>query len=169
MNRVFGAVCLALSLVGCDRVTGGWKQKYMNELNYHQQTQQIKNAEIAARDLEAENQREFMAILADRIKELEKSNERLRAELHGQKSKGRGPVSPVTGRVTAVAGEIGVVVLDVGSDRGLLEGDRFEITRDGKRIVVVQLDRADRTWSAGKIVEGDGAPLKGDAATLLQK
>ena len=51
-----------------------WKDKFIKEVNYHYQTQQIKNAEIAARDMEVENQRAFMAILADRINTLDTEN-----------------------------------------------------------------------------------------------
>ena len=51
-----------------------WKDKFIKEVNYHYATQQIKNAEIAARDMEVENQRAFMAILADRINTLDTEN-----------------------------------------------------------------------------------------------
>ena len=170
MKFQLSPVLLIPALLGCDRISGNdWKQKYVKEVEYHYQTQQIKKAEIAARDMEAENQRQFMAILSDRIKELERDNARLREELHGRKAESRGPVVPFTAVVTAVAGEIGLVVFDVGSDRGLIEGDELEITRGGNIIAKVKLDRVDRKWSAGKVVGGEGSPLKGDTATLLQK
>ncbi|RPH38957.1 MAG: hypothetical protein EHM91_13065, partial [Planctomycetota bacterium] len=51
-----------------------WKDKFIKEVNYHYATQQIKNAEIAARDMEVENQRAFLAILADRINTLDTEN-----------------------------------------------------------------------------------------------
>jgi hypothetical protein len=79
MRRLLGAVVLALSLCGCDPVPSStWKSKYLKEIELHYQTQQIKNAEIAARDMEVENQRQFMAILTDRIEHLEKENQKLR-------------------------------------------------------------------------------------------
>jgi hypothetical protein len=169
MSRLCAAACLSLFLCGCDRATANhWQKMYLNELNLHYRTQQIKNAEIAARDKEIENQRTFMAILADRIKDLEKSHERLRDEQQVRKAKTRGPVATCSGVVTAVAGEIKIVVLSVGSDQLLIEGDQFEITREGRKIARVQLDRVDPTWSAGKVVDGE-TPMKGDKATLIVK
>jgi len=169
MKQTFVATFMVLALCGCDRASANrWHALYVAEVSAHDQTKQIKNAEIAARDMEVENQRAFMAILADRIKDLEKSNERLREEIHERKAQRRGPVQPCAGVVTAVAGEIGLVVLDVGSEQGLIEGDEFEIARDGKKIARVQLDRVDRKWSAAKVV-GEGSPLKGDQATLISK
>jgi hypothetical protein len=170
MGRRWAAALLLLALSACDRTSADhWKKMYVNEANYHYQTQQIKNAEIAARDMEAENQKKFFAILNDRIQVLEKDSARLREELRGRRLESRGPVAPCNGLVTAVAGEIGLVVLDVGSDKGLLEGDRLEITRAGRKVARVQLERVDRTWSAGKVVDGEGSPLRGDAATLIPK
>jgi hypothetical protein len=169
MKHAIVATCMVLALCGCDRASSSrWHAMYVAEVKAHYQTQQIKNAEIAARDMEVENQRAFMAILADRIKDLEKSNERLREEVHERKAQRRGPVPSCVGVVTAVASEIGAVVLDVGSDQGLIEGDEFEIARDGKKIARVKLDRVDRKWSAAKVV-GEGTPLKGDQATLISK
>src|SRR6188474_346600 len=51
-----------------------WKDKFVKEVNYHYQTQQIKNAEIAARDLEIDNQKSFIGILNDRIAVLDTEN-----------------------------------------------------------------------------------------------
>lgn len=169
MRRLCAAACLALILCGCDRTAANhWRTMYLNEVNFHYQTQQTKNAEIAARDKEVENQRTFMAILEDRIKELEKSNARLREELHDKKAQTRGAITPSSGLVTAVAGEIKTVVLNLGSEKGLIEGDQVEITREGKKIARVQLDRVDPTWSAGKVIDGE-TPMKGDTATLILK
>ena len=44
-----------------------WKDKFVKEVNYHYQTQQIKNAEIAAREMEIENNKVFIGVLNERI------------------------------------------------------------------------------------------------------
>ena len=171
MSRVFGVACLALSLFGCDRISSNtWKSKYLKEIEYHYQTQQIKNAEIAARDLEVENQRQFMAVMSERIEHLEKDNRALRDQLlHEQKSERRVPVAECVGKVTAVAGEIGMAVLNVGDEQGLIVGDEFEITRNGQKIVRIKLERVDRKWCAGKVIGTEGTPAVGDTATLVLK
>ena len=51
-----------------------WKDKFIREVNYHYQTQQIKNAEIAARQMEIENQKNFISILRERINTLDTEN-----------------------------------------------------------------------------------------------
>jgi hypothetical protein len=107
MRRASSAACLALLLCGCDPIPATtWKNKYLKEIEYHHQTQQIKNAEIAARDMEVENQRAFMAVLTERINQLEKEKEALRDQLnqplHENKSERRGPATECVGKVTAV-------------------------------------------------------------------
>lgn len=232
-----------------------WKDKFVKEVNYHYQTQQIKNAEIAARDMEVENQRAFMAILADRINTLDTENsgkaarindlqrqldsantlatkyeadmqvfvrqlevqlaqiqelttkvdehraklakslneksmavaelqyarqlaERLQQDLgqleekHVEMARDKkhleekinaisqagGAVSglpakkSLEAKVTAVANEIGLVVISIGKDDGVLEGDEFTVYRGGDFVAKVVIDRADRKWSAGKVV-----------------
>ena len=231
-----------------------WKDKFIKEVNYHYQTQQIKNAEIAARDMEVENQRAFMAILADRINTLDTENsgkaarindlqrqldsantlatkyeadmqvfvrqlevqlaqiqelttkvdehraklakslnekslavaelqyarqlaERLQQDLgqleekHVEMARDKkhleekinaiaqnggnvnvAPKKALEGKVTAVANEIGLVVISIGKDDGVLEGDEFTVYRGGDFVAKVVIDRADRKWSAGKVV-----------------
>ena len=170
MRLILSVAGLALSLCACDRVgASSWKAKYIRELELHAQTQAIKNAEIAARDLEVENQRQFIAILADRIEQLEKEKLEQLDKLQARKSERRGPLEPVTGKVTAVASEIRLVVLDVGIDQGLIVGDEFEITRNGEKIARARLDRVDKKWSAAKVVGNEGNPAKGDTATFVPK
>ena len=231
-----------------------WKDKFVKEVNYHYQTQQIKNAEIAAREMEIENNKVFIGVLNDRIATLdvENSNKATRinditrqldfaqtlqtkteadmqvfvrqlevqlaqiqelttkieehraklakalaektsavadlqyarqqteklsqdlAELEGKhvemaRDKKHleekinhlnqlgiktdvAPKKPLEGKVTAVANEIGLVVISIGKDDGVLEGDEFTIYRGGEFVAKIQVDRADRRWSAGKVV-----------------
>jgi len=58
----------------------------------------------------------------------------------------------ITGKVTAVADEIGLVVLSVGGDDGVREGGEFTVYRGGDFVAKVVVDRVDRKWSAAKIV-----------------
>jgi hypothetical protein len=72
----------------------------------------------------------------------------------------------IEGKVTAIAHEIGLVFLSVGSDDGVKEGDEFTIHREGTFIARIRIDRDDRKGCAGKILlkTGDG-PRVGDLAS----
>lgn len=231
-----------------------WKDKFVKEVNYHYQTQQIKNAEIAARELEVENQKAFIAILNGKIETLDTENsakagrivdlqkqldsanvamtklaadqdvlvrqlevqlaqiqemglkveefrgklakalsekstavsqlqyerqlaERLQQDLAELENKHveiarekklleerinhlnqmgiKTEVAPkraLEGKVTAVANEIGLVVISVGKDAGVGEGDEFTVYRGGDFVAKIVIDRADRKWAAGKVV-----------------
>ncbi len=244
-----------------------WKDKFVKEVNYHYQTQQIKNAEIAARDLEVENQKSFIGILNDRIAVLDtensakgqriqdlvresvekqtlltkleadvqvfvrqlevqlaqiqelttkveesriklakavaekatavaevqyarQSSERLSQDLASLEEKhvdmarekklleekinainlaggnvNVAPRKPLEGKVTAVANEIGLVVISIGKDMGVLEGDEFTIFRGGDFVAKVVIDRADRSWAAGKVVLKKTDPRVADDAS----
>ena len=231
-----------------------WKDKFVKEVNYHYQTQQIKNAEIAAREMEIENNKVFIGILTDRINTLDQENsskagrindlqrqldfsntqmvkqeadmqvfvrqlevqlaqitelttkieehrvklakaldsknlavselqyarqasEKLAQDLaelevkHVDMAKDKkhmeeklnhlvqlgvkvdiAPKKPLEGKVTAVANEIGLVVISIGKDDGVMEGDEFTVYRGGDFVAKIQIDRADRRWSAGRVV-----------------
>jgi hypothetical protein len=244
-----------------------WKDKFIKEVNYHYQTQTIKNAEIAARDMEIENQKSFVNILNDRINTLDTENsskaarinelqrqldfaniqsgkleadlqvfvrqlevqlaqiqeltvkveehrtklakalneksmavadlqyarqtsERLAQDLaelegkHVEMARDKkileekinhlnqlgvnvnvAPKKTIEGKVTAVANEIGLVVISVGKDDGVLEGDEFTIFRGGDFVAKIVVDRADRKWSAGKVVLKKTDPRVADDAS----
>jgi hypothetical protein len=246
-----------------------WKDKFVKEVNYHYATQQIKNAEIAARDLEIDNQKSFIGILNDRIAVLDTENsakaqrigdlvresvekqtlltkleadvqvfvrqlevqlaqiqelttkveehriklgkavaekatavaevqyarqqsERLSQDLASLEEKhvdmarekklieeklnaialagGSSAVNmpgrkPLEGKVTAVANEIGLVVISIGKDAGVLEGDEFTIFRGGDFVAKIVVDRADRSWAAGKVVLKKTDPRVADDAS----
>lgn len=246
-----------------------WKDKFVKEVNYHYQTQQIKNAEIAARDLEIDNQKSFIGILNDRIAVLDTENsakaqrindlvresvekqtlltkleadvqvfvrqlevqlaqiqelttkveehriklakavaekatavaevqyarqqsERLSQDLAsleekhvdmarekklleekinaialagGSSAVNVAPRKPLEGKVTAVANEIGLVVISIGKDAGVLEGDEFTIFRGGDFVAKIVIDRADRSWAAGKVVLKKTDPRVADDAS----
>ena len=244
-----------------------WKDKFVKEVNYHYQTQQIKNAEIAARDLEIDNQKSFIGILNDRIAVLDTENsakaqrindlvresvekqtlltkleadvqvfvrqlevqlaqiqelstkveehriklakavaekatavaevqyarqqsERLAQDLASLEEKhvdmarekklleekinainlaggntNVAPRKPLEGKVTAVANEIGLVVISIGKDAGVLDGDEFTIFRGGDFVAKIVIDRADRGWAAGKVVLKKTDPRVADDAS----
>jgi Ca-activated chloride channel family protein len=74
------------------------------------------------------------------------------------------PVKSLEGKVTAVANEIGLVVMSLGKDDGVLEGDNFSIYRGGEFVAKLVVDRADRKWAAGKVVFKMSDPRVGDDA-----
>lgn len=260
LSKIFVILVFVIALVklGIDATLFAqkidWKDKFVREVGYHYQTQQIKNAEIAARELEIENQRGFIAVLDDKIKTLDVENaakaarildlnreldssrtlftklvadqdvlvrqlevqlaqiqemslkveefrskaakalaekstavsqlqyerqtaERLQQDLtqleekHVEIAREKksleerinhlnqmgiktdiAPKRPLEGKVTAVANEIGLVVISIGKDDGVLEGDEFTVYRGGEFIAKIVIDRSDRKWSAGKVV-----------------
>ena len=71
--------------------------------------------------------------------------------------------------VTAVADEIGLVVISAGTENGVKEGDDFKISRNGWFIAQVKVDRTDRKWCAAKVIQKSGNPQVGDDAAKLYK
>ncbi len=156
MRRCWPAILVLLA--GCDGPRF-WKDRYLQEVNYHYQTQQIKNAEIAARELEIENQKSYIVILEDRIRQLDERVARLEAS---RKDPPPGAAGKIQATVTAVANE--VVVFSVGREGGAVEGMEFWITREGETIGKALVDRVDAKWSAAKLKERRKDPKVGDAA-----
>jgi tetratricopeptide (TPR) repeat protein len=74
----------------------------------------------------------------------------------------RAPKAVRTAKVTAVSPQIGLVVLSLGKDGGVAEGDEFTVYRDGDFVAKIKIDRADRMWSAGKVVLKKSDPKVGD-------
>ena len=75
------------------------------------------------------------------------------------------PKKPLEAKVTAVAPEIGLVVISIGKDDGVLEGDEFAVYRGGDFVAKIVIDRADRKWSAGKVVLKKMDPRVADDAS----
>jgi hypothetical protein len=72
--------------------------------------------------------------------------------------------SPIQKRavVSAVANEIGLVVISIGKDAGVAEGSEFELHRRDECVARIIVDRADRKWSAGKVTLRKSDPKVGD-------
>lgn len=60
--------------------------------------------------------------------------------------------SATTAKVTAVAGQIDLVVISIGREDGVSEGELYWIHRGGKFVAQIKIDRVDRKWSAGKVL-----------------
>ena len=75
------------------------------------------------------------------------------------------PTKPLEGKVTAVSSGIGLVVISIGRDDGVMEGDEFTVYRGGEFVAKIQIDRADRKWSAGKVVLKKTDPRVADDAS----
>jgi len=274
LSKVFVILVFVIALVklGVDMTLFAqkvdWKDKFVKEVNYHYQTQQIKNAEIASRDLEVANRNVQIGILNDRIQILDTENaakalaitqlskentekqslliklesdlsvmtrqlevqlaqiqelttkveehrvklakalnekstavaelqyarqqsERLAQDLAALEEKhtemarekklheeklnalalagvnvsGTAPRKTIDGKVTAVANEIGLVVISAGKDAGVVEGDEFTIYRGGEFIAKIMIERADRAWSAGKVILKKADPRVADDAS----
>jgi hypothetical protein len=69
------------------------------------------------------------------------------------------------GKVTAVADGIGLVVISLGRDDGVAEGDEFTVYREGDFVARILVDRTDRKWSAGKVILKKSDPKVGDDAS----
>jgi hypothetical protein len=75
--------------------------------------------------------------------------------------------STVVGKVIAVAPEIGLVVLSIGKDDGVKEGDAYVVDRAGTFVAKVVVDRTDRKWSAAKVVMKNTDPRVPDDVVRL--
>ncbi len=267
---VFAAACV---FVGMQAVLFSmkmdFKDKWIKEVNYHYQTQQVKNSEIAALNVEMENRASSLKILQEKIgvletelggrsarlsdaqKQLDVANQLLVkyeanqgvfvrqlevqvgrladmservegyrkkvAQLNGEYSgvlqelqyarqeserlqrdqaeieakvvelarenKGYeerlgalaalnirtdlvGARKKLEGKVTAVSDQFKLVIVNIGKDQGVLEGDEFTVYRGAQFIAKIQIERVDRAWAAGRVVVQKGdAPKVADSVS----
>jgi Ca-activated chloride channel family protein len=113
----------------------------------------------------AERLQKDLEQLEEKHVEMAREKKQLEEKLSAIQSGGNVNVAPkkaLEGRVTAVAPGIGLIVLSLGKDDGVLEGDEFTIYRAGEFVAKIVIDRADRKWSAGKIVLKKADPKVGD-------
>ncbi|HZL71107.1 MAG TPA: hypothetical protein VFC86_01505 [Planctomycetota bacterium] len=76
------------------------------------------------------------------------------------------PRKVLNGQVTAVAAELDLVVISIGRDAGVNEGDEFTVLRGGTFVGKVTIDRVDRQWSSGRVsLKGKLEPAVGDSAS----
>jgi len=72
------------------------------------------------------------------------------------------PRKPVDPWVTAIAPEIGMVVISAGKDDRVQVGDEFTVYRKTEFVAKIKIDRADHKWSAGKVISKRSEPRVGD-------
>jgi hypothetical protein len=72
------------------------------------------------------------------------------------------PLPVLEGKITAIANEIGLVVISLGFDDGVREGRVYPVIRDRETIATVTIDRVDAKWSAGKLVSKTAELRVGD-------
>jgi len=71
------------------------------------------------------------------------------------------------GKITAVANEIGLVVISLGKADGVGEGHVFSILREGTEMGTLTIDRVDQKWATGKLSPKSEARVGDDI--LLKK
>ena len=162
MKNIFFILGIACTLLaGCDPSGSvDWKDKFVKEVNYHYATQQVKNAEIAAHQLEIANQRIFIQILEKKIKNLEASSQSTDANNLRPLLRHSDPV--LVGKVTALDNELGLVVISLGSEAGVHESSKFSIYRGDNLVAEIDIDRVEAKWAAGKIQSKKTTPRIGD-------
>lgn len=274
LSKVFVILVTLIAMIGLGvnvtlfAMRVDWKDKFVKELNYHWQTQQIKNAEIADRELQVQNMVEFQGILTNKIAMLDvelagksariadlqrqldavdvntkklladvdvyvrqlevqiaqiqdlnmkvedyraklaraNSNantatqelqyarqeaERLSKDLasleeahigiaRGKKQleeiiamlNARGvdtsnapPLKALEGKVTACDDSIGMVVISIGRNDGVLEGNEFTIYRGGSFVAKITINKVDAKWAAGRVTLKKEAPRVSDDAS----
>jgi chromosome segregation ATPase len=76
------------------------------------------------------------------------------------------PRKALAGQVTAAAAELDLVVISIGRDAGVNEGDEFTIYRANTFVCKITIDRVDRAWSSGRVsLKGKEEPRIGDQAS----
>ena len=73
------------------------------------------------------------------------------------------------GTVTAVASEIGLVVISIGKDGGVSERESYYVFRNDEFIAKVDVDSSDRKWSACRVVLKKTDPRVGDEVCLMAR
>ena len=107
-----------------------------------------------------------IARMKEEIRALEAEISRLRKA--GESPSPAVPAAAPLARVTAVATEIGLVVISLGTEDGIVEGAKLNIHRDGAFVARIVIDRTDRKWSAGKIELKGRNPQVGDLISPLK-
>lgn len=142
------------------------KKLFIEILNKKLSTLEAENSAKAARiadltgqlEVQLKQITELTAAPAREMKRAEEEFALVMAWLRG----GGAPEKLLEGKVTAVGDEIGLVVISVGKDDGVLEKDEFAISRAGEFVAKIVIDRVDRKWSAGKVVLKKSDPRVAD-------
>ena len=109
-------------------------------------------------------QREI-ARVKEEIRKLEEEIDRAARRAPPVAPAGGAPGSP-TFRITAVAGEIGLVVFSGGKEDGVVEGAKYYVHRNSTFVAQIVIERVDRKWSAGKVLLKTQEPKVADYVEL---
>lgn len=105
---------------------------------------------------ELEKTAKDLASLEDQHQNLARDKKRLEEVMAGLAARGvqldQAPHSVIEAKVTAVSNDIGLVIISVGRDDKVLEGNEFTIYRGSNFIAKIVVDKVDRKWSAGRVL-----------------
>ena len=85
-------------------------------------------------------------------------------QLRGVDTTNAPPLKSLEGRVTACDDSIGMVVISIGRDDGVLEGNEFTLYRAGLFVAKITINKVDRKWAAGRVTLKKDAPRVNDEA-----
>jgi|GEM_PF-1535315 len=120
---------------------------------------------------ETERLSKDLGSLENQFQELARDRQRLQETIAALNSRGVdtnviAPRKALSGQVTAVATELDLVVISIGRDAGVNEGDEFTLYRGNTFVGKVTIDRVDRPWSSGRLtLKGKEEPRIGDQAS----
>jgi Ca-activated chloride channel family protein len=124
------------------------------------------SAELQYAQQLAERTKQDLAQLEEKHVEFARDQKHLEEKINALAQNGGNlniaPRKALEAKVTAVANGIGLVVMSIGKDDGVLEGDEFTVFRGGDFVAKIVIDRADRKWSAGKVILKKSDPRVGD-------
>lgn len=120
---------------------------------------------------EAERLSKDLGSLENQYQELARDRQRLQETIAALSQSGVpvdkvAPRKALTGQVNAVAGELDLVVISIGRDAGVSEGDDFTVYRGSTFVGKVTIDRVDRAWASGRVtLKGKEEPRVGDSVS----
>lgn len=120
---------------------------------------------------EAERLSKDLGSLENQFQEIARERQRLQEIIANLNAKGIdvsgiAPRKALAGQVTAVATELDLVVISIGRDAGVNEGDEFTVYRGNTFVGKITVDRVDRAWASGRItLKGKEEPRIGDQAS----
>lgn len=100
--------------------------------------------------------------LRKEIEKLKAENAVLQRQLDILQTESKRARKPLSGKVQAVSNEIDLVVISIGKDDGIQEGDEFTIYRNRAYIATIVIDRLDSKWSAAKVTKKKDDPRVAD-------
>jgi hypothetical protein len=133
-----------------------------------------KNAELAqVHELlrVADPESTLMVRLENRYQEVARERQRLEEIMAALNARGMetnlvAPRKALAGQVTAADAKQDLVVLSIGRDAGVNEGDEFTIYRGNVFVGKTTIDRVDRAWASGRMtLKGRDEPRIGDQAS----